>query len=319
MPPKALLLRRGVLQVRNLNINFMGARWVFFAISAVLIVASLVSLSVRGLEFGIEFQGGTLVTIVDGEGKAIDEVRAAFTEAGMSDVSVQTAVTDDVDGYLVKTTETDAVTAGAQSGAAMVALGLDPATLSISTIGSGWGEKLTTAALTALGLSILAILIYISLRFEYKMSVMAVVALIHDLLITIGIYSIIGAEVSTATIAALLSIVGYSLYDTVVVFSRIKENSKNLVRCTFMEMANRSLNEVFTRTINTTMTSLIPVLTMLVFNVASLNGFALALVIGLTIGAYSSVGVASPLFVMWKEREPKYAKLRQKYGCEVKA
>ena len=307
--------RRGVLQVRNLNINFMGARWIFLGLSAVLIVVSLGSLALRGLQFGIEFQGGTIVSIADGQGKAIDEVRAAFTDAGMPDVSVQTAVTEGVDGFLVKTTETQATVAGEKSEAAAATLGMNAAEFSISTIGSGWGEKLTTAALAALGLSILAILIYIAFRFEYKMSVMAVVALIHDLLITLGIYSIIGAEVSTATIAALLTIVGYSLYDTVVVFSRMKENADKVVKTTFMDMANASLNEVFVRTMNTSITSLIPVITMLVFNVEALNGFAIALVIGLTIGVYSSVGVASPLYTMWKEREPKYAKLRQKYGA----
>jgi SecD/SecF fusion protein len=146
------------------------------------------------------------------------------------------------------------------------------------------------------------------------MSLTAVAALLHDVLIVIGIYALLGEQVTPNTIAALLTILGYSLYDTVVVFHRIKENSQSLSKQTFMQMANRSLNEVFIRTINTTFTSLIPVLMMLFFGGATLRDFALALTIGLVIGSYSSIGVATPLYSMWKEREPKFAAIKKKYA-----
>jgi len=163
-------------------------------------------------------------------------------------------------------------------------------------------------------LSILAILLYVSLRFEYKMSVMAIVALVHDIIITLGIYALSGLEVTPNTVAALLTILGYSLYDTIVVFHRIKENSQNLQKQSFMSMANESINEVFVRSLNTTITSLIPVLVMLFFGGPTLKDFAFALTIGLAVGAYSSIGVAAPLYAMWKETEPKYKALAKKYA-----
>ncbi len=165
-----------------------------------------------------------------------------------------------------------------------------------------------------LAVSLLAILLYVSLRFEYKMAVTAIVALVHDILITLGIYALVGWEISPNVIAALLAILGYSLYDTIVVFHRIKENSQGLVKQSFMSMANESINEVLVRSLNTTVSSLIPVLVLLFFGGSTLKDYALALTIGLTVGAYSSIGVAAPLFAMWKEREPKYAALAKKFA-----
>jgi SecD/SecF fusion protein len=162
--------------------------------------------------------------------------------------------------------------------------------------------------------SLLAILLYVSLRFEYKMSVMAIVALVHDILITLGLYALVGWEVSPNVVAALLAILGYSLYDTIVVFHRIKENSAGLVKQSFMAMANRSINEVLVRSLNTSVTSLIPVVVLLIFGGVTLKDYALALVIGLASGAYSSIGVAAPLYAMWKETEPKYKALAKKYA-----
>lgn len=300
------------------HIDFMGLRKVFFSLSIVLLVVSIGSLAIRGLQFGVEFQGGSVITITDGQGKTITDVRKAFEKADFENVTVQTSRTDKYEGFLVKTTTANADTANKYAMTAAQELGMNIDNFSISTVGAGWGKKLTNSALVAFAISIAAILLYISIRFEYKMSIMSVVALFHDMIITLGIYSLIGAEVTTSTIAALLTIMGYSLYDTVVVFGRIKENTNNLTKMSFMEMANLSINEVFARSINTTITSLIPVVVMLVFNVDALNGFAIALTIGLGVGAYSSVGIAAPLYTMWKETEPKYASLRKKYGKDGK-
>ncbi|TLM98953.1 MAG: protein translocase subunit SecF, partial [Actinobacteria bacterium] len=187
-------------------------------------------------------------------------------------------------------------------------------TFQVTTIGPGWGQNISNRALIALAVSILFILLYVSVRFEYKMSVTAVIALIHDVVITLGIYALLGATVTPNTIAALLTILGYSLYDTIVVFHRIKENTQSLQKQTFMQMANESINEVLVRSLNTSISSLIPVLAMLFFGGETLQDFALALTIGLAVGAYSSIGVAAPLFAMWKESEPKYAALKKKYA-----
>ncbi len=167
-------------------------------------------------------------------------------------------------------------------------------------------------------MSIVLIIIYIAIRFEYKMGVTAIVALLHDLVLVMGVYALVGREVNPNTIAALLTILGYSLYDTVVVFHRINDNMQSDdIKCTFMTMANHSINQVLVRTVNTTLTSLIPVLAMLLFGGETLKDFAFAMVIGLVCGSYSSIAVASPLYAMWKTREPRYQKLVKKFGPEV--
>jgi SecD/SecF fusion protein len=150
------------------------------------------------------------------------------------------------------------------------------------------------------------------------MGITAIVALLHDLILVVGIYALVGREVNPNTIAALLTILGYSLYDTVVVFHRINDNMKGEnIRCTFMTMANHSMNQVFVRTINTTLTSFIPVFAMLLFGGETLKDFAFAMAIGLLAGSYSSIAIACPLYTMWKTREPRYAKLVAKYGAEI--
>ena len=188
----------------------------------------------------------------------------------------------------------------------------------MTTIGPDWGASVIQSSLIAFLVSIVLIIIYIAIRFEYKMGVTAIVALLHDLVLVMGIYALVGREVNPNTIAALLTILGYSLYDTVVVFHRINDNMKSDdVKCTFMTMANHSINQVLVRTVNTTLTSLIPVLAMLFFGGETLKDFAFAMSIGLICGSYSSIAVAAPLYAMWKTREPRYAKLVKKFGPEV--
>ena len=219
-----------------------------------------------------------------------------------------------MNGFIVRTDVTDPIVANADAAKVAAATGLKADTFQVTTIGPGWGKNITNSALLAFGLSLIAIMLYVSLRFEYKMSVTAIVALIHDITITLGIYALVGLEVTPNTVAALLTILGYSLYDTIVVFHRIKENSQGLVKQSFMSMANESINEVLVRSINTTLVSLIPVLTMLFFGGSTLKDFAFALSIGLLVGAYSSIGVAAPLYAMWKETEPKYKALAKKFA-----
>ena len=160
---------------------------------------------------------------------------------------------------------------------------------------------------------------YISIRFrDPKMGVTAVVALLHDLIIVVGVYVLVGREITPNTIAALLTILGYSLYDTVVVFHRINENMKDdSVKCTFATMANHSVNEVLVRSLNTSITSLIPVVAMLLFGGETLKDFALAMTIGLVCGCYSSYAIATPLYVIWKTHEPRFKKLQKKYGNDI--
>jgi SecD/SecF fusion protein len=296
------------------HIDFMGNRRIMFAISVILLVVSIGALAFRGLTFGIEFSGGTVINIVDAGSVTDGEMRQAFVDAGVANPNVQISKSGGKNGFIIRTDVTDAKTATADAAKVAKATGLPAGEFQVTTIGPGWGKNITNRAILALGLSILAILLYVSLRFEYKMSVTAVTALVHDIIITLGIYSLSGLEVTPNTVAALLTILGYSLYDTIVVFHRIKENSQNLQKQSFMSMANESINEVFVRSLNTTITSLIPVVVMLFFGGATLKDFAFALTIGLVAGAYSSIGVAAPLYAIWKETEPKYKALAKKYA-----
>ncbi len=291
--------------------DFLGHKGLFLVISVALVLMAAGSLALRGLSFGIEFQGGTVVNLTDAAGVTTDEVRAAFIDAGAPGVVVQSAENG---GFIVRTTESDADEANRVFRTVVGELGLSEDAGDIATIGPGWGRNVTRAALLALFVSTVAILFYISLRYEYKMSLTAVFTLVHDVLIVLGIYALFGREVTPNTIAALLTIMGYSLYDTIVVFHRIKENTQGLTRSTFTRMANHSLNQVFVRSINTSITSVMPPLMLLFFGGETLGDFAFALVIGIAVGAYSSIGVATPLYTKWKEREPKFQALAKKYG-----
>lgn len=216
---------------------------------------------------------------------------------------------------MVRTTTVSAEEATASARQVAESLEISAESFEVTTIGPDWGESVIKSSLIAFFVSILLIIIYIAIRFEYKMGVTAIISLLHDLILVFGIYALVGREVNPNMIAALLTILGYSLYDSVVVFHRINDNMKGSdMKCTFMSMANRSINQVFIRTINTTLTSLIPVLAMLFFGGETLKDFAFAMTIGLLCGAYSSIAVATPLYSIWKTREPKYAKLAKKYG-----
>ena len=300
------------------DINFMGARKVLLSVSAFLVLVSIATVGFKGLDFGIEFVGGTSVSFHNTGDITIEQMRDAFTEAGEPDAVVQTTNSDGTEGFLIRTTSTSAEDAASVATAVANDLNLSTSSYEVSTIGPDWGAGVIQSSLIAFLVSILLIIVYIAFRFEYKMGLMAVLALIHDLVIVVGVYALFGREITPNTIAALLTILGYSLYDTVVVFHRINDNMKeSKVKCTFMSMANHSLNQVFVRTINTTLTSFIPVLGMLLFGGETLKDFAFAMAVGLIAGSYSSIAVATPLFSLWKSREPKYEKLQKKYGSSI--
>lgn len=300
------------------DINFLGVRKVFLTLSAVLVVLSFVVVGAKGLQFGIEFVGGTSITFHGTGDTSIEDMRAAFADAGEPDAVVQTTNSDGSEGFLVRTTTTSAETAAATATKVASELNLSTNSYEVNTVGPDWGQSVIQSSLIAFVVSLLLIIAYIAIRFEYKMGIMAVVALLHDLIIVVGVYALVGREVTPNTVAALLTILGYSLYDTVVVFHRINDNMKDSdVKCTFMSMANHSLNQVFIRSVNTTLTSFVPVLGMLLFGGETLKDFAFAMSVGLIAGSYSSIAVATPLFAMWKSREEKNAKLVKKYGTDI--
>ena len=297
------------------DINFMGHRKVFLTVAAVLVVASFAIMGLRGFNFGIEFIGGTSVAFHDTGDVTTEQLREAFEEAGEPDAVIQTTNSDGEEGFLVRTTTVSAEEAAASATQVANELGLSADSFEVTTIGPDWGASVIKSSIIAFVVSLLLIIAYIAFRFEYKMGVMAVVALLHDIILVVGIYALVGREINPNAVAALLTILGYSLYDKIVVFHRINDNMQgDEIRCTFFTMANHSINQVFIRTINTTTTSLIPVLAMLFFGGETLKDFAFAMALGLIIGSYSSIAVATPLYCFWKTREQKYAKLQKKYG-----
>ncbi|MDR3316314.1 MAG: protein translocase subunit SecF [Coriobacteriales bacterium] len=298
------------------EINFLKYRKAFFIIAATLILIALVALPVRGLNFGIEFVGGSSVDFKDTGAITEEQMRDAFVSAGSEAPIVQstTSTQDGTRGFIVRIAETDPQVTNEIKAQVAAAFGLDIASIEVNIVGPGWGQQVTRTSAIAFIVAIALIIIYIAIRFEYKMGVTAVLTLIHDLVIILGVYAILGREVTPNVVAALLTIMGYSLYDTVVVFHRINDNLATTANHSFMTVANHSVNQVFTRTINTTLTSLIPVLAMLFFGGETLRDFAFAMAIGLVLGSYSSIALASPFYAIWKQREPKYKKLAGKYG-----
>ena len=219
---------------------------------------------------------------------------------------------------MIRTTNTSPEDAAATANQIAGNLGIATDSFEVNTVGPDWGAGVIQSSAIAFAVSLLLIIAYIAIRFEYKMGIMAVVALLHDLIIVVGIYALLCSEMTPNMVAALLTILGYSLYDTVVVFHRINDNMKeSSLKCTFMSMANHSINQVFIRTINTTLTSFVPVFGMLLFGGETLKDFAFAMAVGLIAGSYSSIAVATPLYAMWKTREEKNAKLVKKYGSDV--
>ena len=303
----------------KLDINLLGLKKIFLTAACCAMVLVAIIVGVRGMNFGIEFVGGTSVTFHGTGDVTTEQVRDAFSDAGEPDAVIQTTTADGEPGFLVRTTTTSAEDATVTANEVADTFGWTTDSFEVTTIGPDWGASVIQSSAIAFFISLLLIIAYISIRFrDPKLGVTAVVALLHDLIIVVGVYVLVGREITPNTIAALLTILGYSLYDTVVVFHRINENMKDdSVKCTFATMANHSVNEVLVRSLNTSITSLIPVVAMLLFGGETLKDFALAMTIGLVCGCYSSYAIATPLYVIWKTHEPRFKKLQKKYGNDI--
>lgn len=290
-----------------MKFDFIGKKKIWFAISAVVLVISIAAIVINGLKFGIEFTGGTEIIWKFDKKTNLKDVRTTFKKLKIEEPSI---LPSEKNTFFIRTKSLNKdMQLKVYEG---IKKQLGGERLSIQAVGAAWGEQITNSAITALSLSILAILVYISVRFDFKMAVSAVIALIHDILITIGVYALVGRMVTPSTIAALLTILGYSLYDTIVVFHRILENSSKLTKMTYSDVVNESVNEVLVRSINTSVTTLLPIAAILTVGGETLKDFAFALFVGIVSGAYSSIFNASPILAVWKEREPKYVALRKR-------
>jgi preprotein translocase subunit SecF len=296
--------------------DFIGRRRRWFALSATVIVIGFLALGVRGLNFGIDFRGGTSWEL-PANGVSVAAARSTLSSIGEPDATVQTVgsalrveakpstaqVRDQITAALARETKTTADK------------------VSVNSVGPTWGKEISQKAERALVFFLIAIFAFIWIRFsEWKMSVAALVALLHDILVTVGVYAVFGFPVTPATVIAFLTILGYSLYDTVVVFDKVDENTKGLAasgRMTYSDTVNLSMNQVLMRSLNTSLVAILPILSVLVvgselLGATTLREFGLALFIGLLTGAYSSIFIASPLLAMLKEREHRYATIRQR-------
>jgi preprotein translocase subunit SecF len=306
------------------DFDFVGRARVWFIVSGLVILVGVVSLVTRDLNLGIDFEGGT-VWEVDAGGASVEDARTALAPLGFEDAKVQTLSGADDERLRVSARpEGDADARDEQVTEVQEALaeltGASADDVTVNSVGPSWGDEITSKAQRALVIFLIAIVIYITLRFEWKMALATLAALVHDILVTVGVYSLFQFEVTPATVIAILTILGYSIYDGIVVFDKVDENTRTMAmsgRMTYGSMVNRSLNEVLMRTLNTSITALLPITSLLVIGslllgATTLQEFGLALLIGLGASAYSSIFIASPILALLKEREPRYAALRQR-------
>ena len=302
---------------RRWRFDFMGAsRW-FFSVSGVILLIGALAIGGKGLNFGIDFKSGTQIKTGFTQAATETQVRDVMVAQKINDAQIQKVASKELgsNGYQISTKTLQPGAVAAVQSALIAKFGGTPG-FSAQSIGPTFGQTVARSAIYAIIASLLVISIYIALRFEWKYAVPVLIALMHDLLITAGVYSLTGREVTTSTVAALLTILGFSLYDTIIVFDRVRENVPRMPRAAFSQIVNRSMSEVLTRSLATTFCTLLPVLSLLLFGGATLKDFAFALLVGVASGAYSSIFIASPVLTHWKEREPVYARRRVRIAAE---
>lgn len=303
------------------NFDFVGRRGLWLRISAIALMVSLLALVVRDLNLGIEFRGGLSIIATNPSGATVEDLREAARQVGVSDAVIQ--LVDDGATVRLQTPALDAELQSDLLDEVASVTGAPRAEISVDAVGPTFGALIFRQSLIALVVFLGAVMLFMTLRLEWKMAAAGIVSLLHDLVITVGVYAVTGFEVTPATVVAVLTILGYSLYDTVVVFDKIEEHVDDYAdRMTYSAIANRATNQIMPRSIITALTSLLPVGSILfvgafIFGATSLRDFALALFVGIAVGTYSSVCVATPFLAAWKEREEDWISRRRR--LEAKA
>ncbi|GAA3447553.1 protein translocase subunit SecF [Planomonospora venezuelensis] len=293
----------------EVNVDFVGRQKLWYGLSAFLLIVSIAGLILHPLNLGVEFKGGSVFSF-KAPSAGIEEVRSTVLDAGAHQVIPQTTN----NGWRVTTESLPAEQVTAVQKAVAKEFGLQQDDVTLQVIGASWGGQVADKAVIGLIVFMLAIILYLTMAFEWKMALAAIVALIHDLVITAGVYAWSGFEVTPATLLGFLTILGYSLYDAVVVFDMIKEVTAKLgttSKVTYTQAANDALNHTLIRSLNTTLVAILPVAAILfigttLFGAGTLKDLSLALFVGMLVGTYSSLCVATPLLVTLKEREPRY-------------
>ena len=307
----------GTLFRGETTVDFVGQAKRWFTVSGMVLFLCLASLAIRNLNLSIDFTGGTSIEVPNPAGASIEDIRTALGDQGPT---ARVQLIDDGESVRVQTDAVDLATEQALVVDLVGATGATVESSNVNSVGPTFGQQIAQRALLALGVFLAVVVVFITIRFEWKMAVSAIAALFHDLLITFGAYSILGFEVTPATVVAILTILGYSLYDTVVVFDKIKENvAEDQNRDTYTDIVNLSMNQVLMRSINTSLTSLLPVGSLLfigsfLLGAGTLREFALALFVGIAAGTYSSIFIASPMLALWKETEDEWSRRRYRVG-----
>ena len=291
------------------SIDFIGKRRRWYALSALFILASLLALTLQGLKLGIEFKGGSAFTVTSSSA-SIESARAAVASAGVTnEVIVQQIGNNKV---RVQTGSLPNATTNAVQDALAAKFGVSVESIDTQSIGPSWGKEITKKAVYGLIGFIIVVMLYLAMAFEPKMAISAIVAVIHDVFITVGIYALVGFDVTPATVIGFLTILGYSLYDTVVVFDKVRENTRTITsasKMTYSQAANLAVNQTLVRSFNTSLIALLPVGSILfvgagLLGAGTLKDLSLALFIGLATGTYSSIFIATPMLAQLREREP---------------
>ena len=299
----------GRLHSGETSIDFIGKRRRWYALSGLLIIASIAALSLQGLHLGIEFKGGASYTVTK-VGSTVEQAESALTAAGITGENIVQLVGNDKVRIQTGSLANDKSNALQDSLASTFGVSVD--SIDTQIIGPSWGKEITRKALYGLIGFIIVVMLYLAMAFEPKMAIAAIVAVIHDVFITVGIYALVGFDVTPATVIGFLTILGYSLYDTVVVFDKVRENTRSVTatsKMTYSQAANLAVNQTLVRSANTSIMALLPVGSILfvgagLLGAGTLKDLSLALFIGLATGAYSSIFIATPLLAVMREREP---------------
>ena len=300
------------------TVDFSGRRWWGFGFSIALLVVTVGSLVFQGLNLGIDFKGGVAWEAPATKDLTIDSAREVLeaNKIEAANAKIQTLGSGDGERIRIQVGEQSPEVRDAVQSDLAEKSGVESVDVSVSDVSSSWGRSITEKAIRALLVFFLLVSVYIAWRFEWKMAVAAIAAMAHDVVVSVGAFSLLGFEVTPATVIAFLTILGFSLYDTIVVFDKVRDNAERFAaqRVSYADITNVSMNQVLMRSLNTSLAAVLPVLSLLVlgagvFGAVALQEFALALFVGLLTGAYSSIFIATPLLTVMKEREPKYRTL----------
>jgi SecD/SecF fusion protein len=292
-----------------LQIDYMRRRYWWFALSGLVLVLGAAALGIRGLNLGIDFKGGTQLSFKTPVAHTTGDVRSVMKAQGYADAVIQGRGASTNSAYKSFQVRTKALS-GAKLTQVTRALEdrLQTTSPGATTVSSSFGRQIARSAIIAVLFSLFLVVLYIAIRFDLKFAVPVIAAMLHDVLICIGIYALVGREVTSSTVAAVLTVLGYSIYDTIIIFDRIRENIPIMRRSSFATITNVSLWETIRRSLATSFITLLPVGALLLFGGATLKDFAFALIVGIASGAYSSIFIAAPLLTIWKEREPEFAR-----------